>query len=103
MRFVLASLAAALAVRAAPSQFPFSAASEPATFEVLKHDAAPEHAVRVRTPIGLCDTSVHQKAGYLDTPENRHFFFWLFESRSDPENDPIVLWLNGESSDWSFS
>lgn len=36
-----------------------------------------------------------QKSGYLDTSDSRHFFFYHFESRSDPKNDPIVLWVNG--------
>ncbi|RDA91135.1 hypothetical protein CP533_0439 [Ophiocordyceps camponoti-saundersi (nom. inval.)] len=37
-----------------------------------------------------------QHAGYLDDNENdKHLFFWFFESRNDPQNDPVVLWLNG--------
>jgi carboxypeptidase C (cathepsin A) len=25
----------------------------------------------------------------------RHLFFYYFESRNDPANDDVVLWLNG--------
>jgi cathepsin A (carboxypeptidase C) len=31
----------------------------------------------------------------LDVGEEKHFFFWFFESRSEPDKDPLVLWLNG--------
>jgi cathepsin A (carboxypeptidase C) len=34
-------------------------------------------------------------SGYLDIDEDKHFFFWFFESRSKPKEDPLVLWLNG--------
>lgn len=34
--------------------------------------------------------------GYLDVDKlGKHFFYWFFESRNDPKNDPVVLWLNG--------
>jgi Serine carboxypeptidase len=39
-----------------------------------------------------------QYAGYLDVSDTKHFFYWFFESRNDPKNDPIVLWLNGGSA-----
>ena len=33
--------------------------------------------------------------GYLDISETRHLFFYFFESRSDPDKDPVVFWTNG--------
>ncbi|KAL8930094.1 MAG: hypothetical protein Q9172_000179 [Xanthocarpia lactea] len=42
------------------------------------------------------DPGVKQYSGYLDDEENdKHLFYWFFESRNDPENDPVVLWING--------
>ncbi|KAK2601992.1 hypothetical protein QQS21_004418 [Conoideocrella luteorostrata] len=34
-------------------------------------------------------------SGTIDVTDERRLFFWFFDSRNDPENDPIVLWLNG--------
>ncbi|KAF4674577.1 hypothetical protein FOL46_004586 [Perkinsus olseni] len=47
---------------------------------------------------GLCDPNVEQAFGrYAVDPQNpkRKYFFWFFESRSNPEMDPIFLWLEG--------
>ncbi|KAG8528891.1 uncharacterized protein KY384_006580 [Bacidia gigantensis] len=42
------------------------------------------------------DPDVKQFSGYLDDEENdKHLFYWFFESRNNPETDPVVLWLNG--------
>lgn len=39
---------------------------------------------------------VKQYSGYLDDDEeDKHLFYWFFESRNDPKKDPVVLWLNG--------
>lgn len=47
-------------------------------------------------PSKLGIDTVKQYSGYLDDNENdKHLFYWFFESRNDPKNDPIVLWLNG--------
>ncbi|KAI5284915.1 hypothetical protein KEM54_000962 [Ascosphaera aggregata] len=42
------------------------------------------------------DPGIKQYSGYLDDNENdKHLFYWFFESRNNPESDPVVLWLNG--------
>jgi cathepsin A (carboxypeptidase C) len=59
------------------------------------HSSYPGYSVRVNNQESkLCDTSVGQKVGYLDA-DGKHFFFWFFESRSKPADDPLILWLNG--------
>ncbi|CAG9956897.1 unnamed protein product [Clonostachys rosea f. rosea IK726] len=47
-------------------------------------------------PSSLGIDTVKQYSGYLDNNEqDKHLFYWFFESRNDPANDPVVLWLNG--------
>lgn len=43
----------------------------------------------------ICDSKVKQHAGYLRINLNTKYFFWMFESRSNPSKDPLVLWLTG--------
>jgi cathepsin A (carboxypeptidase C) len=40
----------------------------------------------------LCDPSVKMISGYLDVSETKHLFFWFFESRDKPKEDPLLLW-----------
>ena len=46
---------------------------------------------------GVCETTpgVNSYAGYVNLAPDVHSFFWFFESRNDPANDPLTLWLNG--------
>lgn len=53
-----------------------------------------DYALRVTDP-DICDPNVEQHSGYLDISDEKHLFFWFFESRTSPEDAPLVLWLNG--------
>lgn len=35
---------------------------------------------------------------YLDVGYGRDLFFYFFESRSKPSEDPVVMWINGASA-----
>ena len=50
---------------------------------------------------GVCETTegVGSYSGYIDIAPNVHVFFWFFESRRDPANDDLTLWLNGGEID----
>jgi len=43
----------------------------------------------------ICDSSVKQIAGRLPASDKAKYFFWLFESKSDPSADPLLMWLSG--------
>lgn len=50
----------------------------------------------ISEPSGLCDPAVKQYSGYFSiTDTNKKYFYWFFESRSDPSSSPTVAWLTG--------
>lgn len=65
-----------------------------------------------QTTSTICETTagVRSYAGYVQLPpgslndlgENQSYpintFFWFFESRKDPENAPLSIWMNGGKS-----
>ena len=41
-------------------------------------------------------TRVSVYTGYLDVDYGtKHLFFYFFESRSEPDKDDVVMWING--------
>ncbi|CCK72559.1 carboxypeptidase C KNAG_0K01950 [Huiozyma naganishii CBS 8797] len=78
-------------------------AVNPFTRLVYSEDEAYALRIRAVDPAKLQIDNVKQWSGYLDYGESKHFFFWFFESRNDPANDPVILWLNGGPGCSSFT
>ena len=93
MRLSVCSL---LATTALAAQIPLHLESDVQAFDFFQSDYSPHHSVRVKKQDdSLCNAGgVNQFTGWLDVGP-KHLFFWFFESRNAPDEDPLVLWLNG--------
>jgi len=52
--------------------------------------------MRIKSTTGWCDPDVKSFSGYLDVGDGKDLFFYFFESRSNPKEDPVLMWINGE-------
>ncbi|KAF2460491.1 Alpha/Beta hydrolase protein [Lineolata rhizophorae] len=109
MRLTIASALVALFAGssnalAPPLEHPRHSVKEPRQLppfpEGLKTIVSPTNVtIRYKEPgnEGFCETTpgVNSYSGYIDLAPNAHAYFYFFESRNDPANDPVTLWLNG--------
>jgi len=44
-----------------------------------------------------CDPGVVQRSGYIDinSTEQKHYFYWMFEAKQNPSTAPVILWMTG--------
>ena len=85
---------------AALMNLPFSKRQLPADASNVTTITSPTGVtIRYKEPgkSGVCETTpgVNSYSGFIDISPTSHTFFWFFESRNDPANDPVSLWLNG--------
>ncbi|ETS85613.1 hypothetical protein PFICI_03638 [Pestalotiopsis fici W106-1] len=52
-------------------------------------------STKIRQTEDICQAGSPQWSGTVPVGENRDMFFWYFESRSEPQKAPLVIWLNG--------
>ncbi|KZS97808.1 peptidase S10, serine carboxypeptidase [Sistotremastrum niveocremeum HHB9708] len=64
-------------------------------YSVFSHPLHPDSRIRVKRS-DWCDPTVHVYTGYLDVDYGtKHLWFYFFESRSSPDTDDVVMWING--------
>lgn len=64
-------------------------------YSIFTHSAMQEHRLRFKRTDGWCKgADTRSWAGYIDH-EDSSLFFYYYESRNKPSEDPVVLWING--------
>ncbi|KAI1742621.1 Alpha/Beta hydrolase protein [Xylaria scruposa] len=71
--------------------------AEPKGVKTIKSPGGVQIRYKEPGKSGVCETTpgVNSYSGYVDLDEKTHMFFWFFESRNNPNESPITLWLNG--------
>ncbi|GAP84531.1 putative carboxypeptidase s1 protein [Rosellinia necatrix] len=71
--------------------------AEPTGVKTIKSPGGAQIRYKEPGKHGVCETTpgVNSYSGYVDLDANTHMFFWFFESRNNPNESPITLWLNG--------
>lgn len=66
-------------------------------FTTFVHPSKPSYGLRIKkSPKDFCDPTVKSYSGYLDVDYGtKHMFFYFFESRSNPDKDDVLMWING--------
>lgn len=74
-----------------------SARVSKADFELTQDVKARQEADRVIRLPGQPEVTFKQYAGYVTVNEShgRALFYWFFEAIENPEEKPLLLWLNG--------
>lgn len=74
-----------------------SARASKADFELTQDVIARQEADRVIRLPGQPEVTFKQYAGYVTVNEShgRALFYWFFEAIENPEEKPLLLWLNG--------
>jgi len=75
--------------------------SVPDEHVVITSALHPNHKMRIKAHHGWCDPDVKSYSGYLDVGYGKDLFFYFFESRSKPKEDPVMMWINGGCGDFS--
>ncbi len=78
-----------------PLLLSFDRHAHPLTFS-SRHahpNAHQHHSISTRSHDGWCDLSVPSYTGYFDTSYSKQLFLYFFESRAQPDIDPVIMWI----------
>lgn len=54
------------------------------------------HFTKKKQDNTICPTyGESQWTGTINVSKGHDIFYWYFDSRNDPKNDPVIVWMNG--------